>query len=157
MLNNIRSAYILRYVFENIKEIKSLKLAINNKSLQQKLYISLVSYIRYHNQTEIEIIPTDNIGDKEKNIFMNYSNEPKFYHIFFDDKKVDRNYISKNEKVSKIKIYIDMEIESLEKIFEKINCIKEIKFIKYNNPNIKIINRMFLDCKNLSKLRYIQT
>ena len=77
-----------------------------------------------------------------------------FYHIYFDNdkNKIDRNYITKKDKVSKIKVILDMKIESLEILFQNCICIKEIKFIKCNRINITNMSNMFYGCESLNKI-----
>ena len=50
MLKNIKSVYILRNIFSNMKEKRILLLIIYNKRLQFKLEKSLINYKRYSKQ-----------------------------------------------------------------------------------------------------------
>ena len=137
MLNNIKSLYIFKEVIDFIPKRKYLEVFINNKKLQKKLNISIDTYIKYYNQIEIEIIP-----DYENRYEWNFINikeesDKSFYHIYFNesDEEIKRDYINKNEKISKIKIIIDMEEKSLAHLFEDSYHIKKINFIKFNRTN----------------------
>ena len=48
--------------------------------------------------------------------------DPNKYHIYFNNEKkeIKRNYFKENEKPSKIRLIIDMEVKSLQQLF--INC-----------------------------------
>ena len=48
MLKNVKSSYILKYIFYHIDEGQKLRLVIYNKSLQKKLSISLNNYKFFH-------------------------------------------------------------------------------------------------------------
>ena len=67
-------------------------------------------YIKYSNQIEIEIKMTSNLmlsNIDSINRFINVSEKYKpYYHIYFDEGKEEkkRNFITKNEQVSKIKV-----------------------------------------------------
>ena len=72
----------------------------------------------------------------------------KYYHIYLDDSKneIKRNYITKKDKFSKIKIIIDYEIKSLIELFKDCPFIYSINFIKFNRRDITNINNMFSGC-----------
>ena len=158
MVDNIKSIYILKTIIQNLSKRRYLHLIIHNKKLQNKLNISIDNYIKYYNQIEIEIIP-----DKKKMIckeeFIRIRDEidKSFYHIYFNDenKEIERNYLTKDEDVSKIKVLIDMEVKSIEALFSGCYCIKEIKFIKFNRTDFNDFRYMFNDCKYL-KYIYIK-
>ena len=87
MLDNIKSAFILKKVFNYIPKHKFLKLIIHNKNLQKLLNISIDKYITYSNQIEIEIIPDIDLikKDDKNNIykFINIKNDKdnKYFHV----------------------------------------------------------------------------
>ena len=145
MLDNIKSSYILKTIIRNLLKSRYLNLITHNKNLQKKLNITLENYIKYYYQIEIEIIT-----DKDK---IGKENIP-FYHIYFNDgnKEIKRNYFTINEKVSKIKVLIDMDVKSIEGLFEECYCIKEVKFINFNRTDFKNYKSMFYYCLNLKYL-----
>ena len=153
MLDGIKSESILKRIINLISDKMSLKLISYNKKLQKRLRVSLDDYTNYFNKIEIEIIPI-NVLKEGENIFINILNNRAFYHIYFDNNKnkIDRNYITKKDKVSKIKVILDMKIESLEILFQDCICIKEIKFIKCNRINITNMSNMFYGCESLNKI-----
>ena len=153
MLDGIKSESILKRIINLISDKMSLKLISYNKKLQKRLRVSLDDYTNYFNKIEIEIIPI-NVLKEGENIFINILYNRAFYHIYFDNdkNKIDRNYITKKDKVSKIKVILDMKIESLEILFQDCICIKEIKFIKCNRINITNMSNMFYGCESLNKI-----
>ena len=160
MLDNIKSSFILKKVFNHIPNNIFLKLIIHNKNLQKKLNIPIDKYINYSNQIEIEIIPDIDIINKDEtsNIYklINIKNDEdkKYFHIYFDEgkKEVNRNCLNKNDNVSKIKILIDKEIKSIAELFYQCIIIKEIKIIKFNRTDFIDYSKLFNFCKNLINL-----
>ena len=84
LLIKIRSKYILKQIFDKIKENKLLELVRYNKNLQKKLNKDLNDYITLHSKIEIEILPSRYYYGKFIRIPKNY--EP-YYHIYFNDDK----------------------------------------------------------------------
>ena len=54
--------------------------------------------------------------------------------------------------VKKIKIIIDYQIKSFEKLFNKCKCIKKINFIKFNRNDINNMSYIFYGCASLKEL-----
>ena len=146
----------MRKIISYVPKRIYLELLIHNKKLQKKLKISLDTYIKYSNQIEIEIKMITNLT--LRNIEPNFINinekEKSYYHVYFDEgnEEIKRNYIDKNEKVSKIKVLIDMEVTSLWYLFCSCDQVKEIKFIKFNRIDFTDYREMFSQCKNLINL-----
>ena len=153
MLTNIKNNYVFRNILKLVPEKLYLKLFNYNKKLQEKSNVSINTYKKLFNQIEIEIIPINELVN-EKNEFINGYGDRAFYHIYFDNEKkeIKRNYITKQDKISKIKVALDMEIESLSALFQDCICIKEIKFIKFNRIDITDMSNMFDGCKSLTNL-----
>ena len=151
MLDNIKSIYILKTIIQNLSKRKYLHLIIHNKNLQNKLNISIDTYAKYYNQIEIEIIPDKNKRNKNEFIYIMDEEDKSFYHIYFNEEKeeIKRNYFTKDEDISKIKILIDMEVKSIKGLFDECYCIKEIKFIKFNRIDFNNYKSMFYFCLNL--------
>ena len=151
----IRSQYILKRIFQNTAKKPYLGLIKYNKKLQNKLGITNEDYKKY-NQIIIELILNDHIKTNN-NIFINLENKNKyFFHIFFGDSDVEteRNYIDSDDKISKIKIIIDIEIDSLDKLFKNCKCIKEINFKQFNRKNIYDVSEIFCDCECLFNINF---
>ena len=150
-LLNIRSNYILKQIFNNLQKIIKLNLIKYNKTLQKKLNKDINDYKIEYSIIELEIFP---IEDKNCT-FINISNKNKmYYHIYFNNEKeeINRNNITKNENVTKIKIIIDYEVKSLYKLFRHCKFIKKINFKKFNNKDINNMSYMFDGCKSLEDL-----
>ena len=144
-LENIKSKYILKKIFDCIYESKLLNIIRKNKALQKKLDISLNDY-KDKSEIELKIEPIQNIYGK----FINIENkkEKKYFHIFFNENKKEtkRNYIKEKEQVHQIKIIIDYKINSFYNLFKDCDCILSIDFIRFKRNNIKSMNKMFLNC-----------
>ena len=155
MLHKIRNRNFLRILFFKLfTETKYLNILKYNKGLQTKLNLSLENYKKY-NQIKIEVIPIVNLKEKdEENIFINTVENESLYHIYFNEsnEEIERKYIKNNEKISKIIILIDIEVESLRDLFHGCESIKEIKFISFNRKNIIDMGYMFAKCSNLINL-----
>ena len=80
--------------------------------------------------------------------------DEKYYHIYFDDKpeEIKRNYFIKDEKVSKIKVILNYEGDSLSELFGLSLNIKKIKFNKFRNKTIKNMEHMFSGCDSLEEI-----
>ena len=81
---------------------------------------------------EIDNIPSD-ISENIK--FINISKKDEaYYHIYFNDngKEVKKNYFSKEDNISKVKIKIDSKIKSLNSLFQTCSYINKISFIRFN-------------------------
>jgi len=160
MLRKIRSKYITNIIFDYLQLNLRLKIIKYTKKLQNLISIKKSDYKEY-SQIIIDIIPvSDKTILEEKNIFINYiSDDEKMksnYHIYFDNSKKEksRNYFLKKEKISKIKIYIDNNITSLQRLFLGCKNIQEINFINFNRKNITDMNSMFQGCSSLIKINF---
>ena len=105
LLENIKSKYIMKKIFKNLKTIKFLNIIRYNKTIKNRLDITLDDYKKY---TEIEI-KIDTIGYGK---FINRYEDMKNIHIYFNgseenikDKTPD--YATPQQKVKEIKIIID--------------------------------------------------
>ena len=109
---NIKSKYILEFIFGNLHEKKLFSIIKYNKAIKEKLNINK-DYYEDLCKIIIELKPKKESG-KFINIEKNYY---KFYHIFFNnnEKEIKRNYFDKNDKIKKIKIIIDYQVDSLTK------------------------------------------
>ena len=154
-MNEIESLSLLKETFEFISERKYFNMLKYSKDFQNRLNLTKEDYKRYYYMIKIEIIPIENINEK-KGIakFINQSYDKSLYHIYFDDLKdeIDRNCIKTGEKISKIKLKIDMEVNSLKDLFFNCKAIKEIKFTKFDRNDISDMSGMFSWCNNLNKL-----
>ena len=150
IFNNIRSDYILKYIFEFLTEKRSLKIIRYNKELLERLEITINDYKKYKNRIEIKIIPIKELKE-EKNIFININENKILYHIYFNDyrKEEKRNYITPKDKVTKIRIILERGIKSFEELFKDCTCIKSIYFIKYQRNDIINMRKMFYNCSSL--------
>ena len=133
-LINIKSKFILKKIFALIQYSKSLELIRYNKKLQIRLQIELNDYKEYL-KTEIEIIPTCILNDKLINI---KDNDESYFHFYFNDEKEGKKINELNLLcfIHKIKIIIEYEVKTYNRLFIGCDYIKKLKFIKFNRKDI---------------------
>ena len=91
---NLKSNYILKKIFEHIKKNKALGIIKCNKKIQNRLNITIKDYKEYSEiyssiEIEIELIPIE----KERKKFINIRGDESYYHIYFNDDKIEtQNY-----------------------------------------------------------------
>ena len=162
----IKSKYIMNQIMSKLQKKKLLEIIHYNKNIQEKIDININNYKNYsetYSKIEIEIIPLKNYKFlKFYNFyFINIPKQDKsYYHIYFNNNKeeINRNYLTKNDKVDKIKIIIDYQVTSFNNLFNSLKIIKSINFIKFSRNNITSMSDMFRGCTslidlNLSKLK----
>ena len=151
IIDNIKSRYILSKIYNNMTKKKKLKIVKYNKKIQNRLNLSVNDYEEYC-KIEIEIIP---IKDKYGKFINIKKNDKLYYHIYFNDNKeeIKNKYeIKEGDKVKKIKIIIDYQIKSFEKLFFWCGCVESINFKKFYRNNINDMSYMFCGCSSLKKL-----
>ena len=149
---NIKCKYIFEQIFNNIPQRNLLKLIKHNKEIQKLLNIDINHYKEFA-QIELEIIPVEN----ECGEFIHIDNKEneKYYHIYFNNnnlQEIKRNYLIKEDKISKIKIIIDYQIKSFKELFYYCECIESINFTKFNRSDINDMSYMFYKCSSLKEL-----
>ena len=126
-----------------------------NKKMQKIININLDDY-KVFNRTftsiEIEIKPSDIYGK-----FLNVQNKKQegYYHVYFNDslEETKRKYdLNEKDKVSKIKIKIDYQVQSFDKLFFMCDGIEAINFKKFYRNNIKDMSDMFYECTTLKEI-----
>ena len=151
---NVKSKYILEILLDNLEKKKILDILKYNKNISNRINININDYIEYsekYSSIEIEIKPKGNNHGK----FINFKNEDeKYYHIYFNNNKeeIRRNYLNSNEDIKIIKIKIDYQVESFERLFEYCDCIVSIYFKQFFRNNINNMSFMFSDCSSLEEL-----
>ena len=151
MLGGLKSNLILSKIIECLQEKTFLELIRYSKKWQKNTKKSIENYKSY-NDIEIELIPNEKLY--EGDLFINYIDERRFFHIYFNnsDEEIRENYITRKEKISKIKVVLDSKITSLNRLFKDCKCLKEIKFTKFHNKYITGLTGMFEGCTSLIKL-----
>ena len=130
-LENIKSQYIMKKIFDNLSLKNILEFIKYNKSFQKKLNLNIDDYKNY-SKIEIEIIPC--LVNKKYNKFINIEPEDRaYFHIYFDnnikEEEINKYYLDDKNKIKKIKIIIDKEIKSFNGLFFDCNeIIKRNKF-----------------------------
>ena len=125
-----------------------------NNQIKERLNINLVDYKNYSDIIEIDIIPFDNNYGKFINILK--LKEKPYFHIFFNDskKEINRNYLTEDDNVTKVKIRIDKEVKSLVGLFHNCKCVESINFIKFCRNNKTNMKAMFLKCTSLKEINF---
>ncbi len=110
---NVNSKFILEKIFDNLIEIRLLKVIRYNNKLKNILNKDNNDYKKYSNIV-IEVIP-----------YLPYQNGTKGYididygknycHVYFNDdtEEIKRNYFTSLDKLQKIKIVLDYRIQTL--------------------------------------------
>ena len=97
----IKSKYILKQIFESLKQKKLLEIIRYNKAIRCKLSKRKNDYFKEYSKIEIEIIPIEN----HYGTFINFKYDyESYYHIYFNDnetEEIKRYYINENENISK--------------------------------------------------------
>jgi len=156
-LEKMKGQFTLKYIFLYLNPNKQLQLIRYNKRYQEMLNIGINDYEKEYKKIgiEIELNPVKNNPAKFINIPK--KNEP-YFHIFFDDDVresiIKKNFITKNEKIKRVKIVIDDGVKSLAKLFMECKCIKRIHFVKFNIKNINNMSWMFQDCSSLEEILF---
>ena len=153
VFRNLRSNYILKKVFYNLLKKKSLDIIKYNNNIKERINISIKDYKEYseiYSSIEIEIKAVKNKYGE----FINMNENEIYYHIYFNDDKeeIKRNYFNENDNVSKIKIIIDYQVKSFEKLFYNCLSIEYIYFKKFFRNNINDMGDMFYKCSSLKEL-----
>ena len=151
-LDNIKSIYILEGILD-ILEMKILfKMIQHNKKFQKRLGISIDDYKSFSKIVEIEIIPAKNKYGTIINIVNN--EERAYFHIHINNckKEINRTYITKDDNAKTIQIIIDESVKSFNDLFYLCNCIKSIKFKRFNRNDIESMKYMFYGCSSLKEL-----
>ena len=120
-IENIKSKYILQKILNNLETKRKLNLIRFNKDIKKRLDINIYDYKEY-SEIEIEIKLVNNKFGK----FINIKKEDeKYYHIYFDNNKKEKNshYINKDEKIENIKIIIDYKIKSFKNLFLNVGAL----------------------------------
>ena len=153
ILDKIRSKYVKIKIFEYLNQNKLLNIIHYNKKYQKLMNKNLKSYENEFFKIIIEIIPKENMYGSFINIKKNIR---KNVHIYFNDneKEIEGDSFTKEDKVSKIKIIINSKTKSLSKLFYYIGCIKKINYIKLNRDDIKDMSEMFSNCFSLEEINF---
>ena len=156
ILDKLKTDYFLERIFNIMCKKKSLGIMKYNKKLQKKMKINVNDYKAYsqkYSSIEIELKVVEKKYNYDK--FINIPEEKKeYYHIYFNDSnnEIKRNYLMKNEKVKKIKIIIDYQVQSFKYLFFDGHCISSIYFKKFSRNNITDMSWMFGWCSSLKEL-----
>ena len=152
--NFVKSKNILKLIFKYLNTKRKLKILKCCKKMQEKLDVVLNDFKDYSEKFStiiIEIIPSKNKYGK----FINYRDyNSSYFFIYFNDnhKRVDKNYISENDKVIKINILINYHIDSFYELFFCCDCVESINFKQFLRINIRNMSWMFYDCSSLKHL-----
>ena len=155
IFEDLKSDFFLRKLFDYLSEIKKLNIIRYNKKLKQKLYININQYkinSEIYSSIEIEIIP---IPNKIGNFIYIYND--RYFDIYFNDnkkEKIERTYLTRKDKVTKINIKINYLLNGFGDLFRECRCIESIKFKKFYRTNIKDMTRMFYGCSSLQEINF---
>ena len=151
MLKKIKSQFFISKIFDYMKKNKSLEIIKINRSIQKLMKIDLNRYRECSTVIIVELVPLKNAVGKFINI---KEGEEKYFHIFFNDSKIEikKTELKEGDNVSKIKIKIDYQVTSLAQLFQCCNCIQSIRFTNFYRKNITDMSYMFYECTSLIDL-----
>ena len=155
-IGNIKSDYFLQRVFTCFKKVKFLEIIKYNKKLQKRLNLNFQDYkdqCQLYTPIDIEI----KVYNAANSRFINIPEEnKKYFHIYFDNsnEEIERNYLKQNEKVEIIKIRIDPQITSFNKLFDDCTIAYSIYFKKFYRINITDMSVMFYKCESLKEINF---
>ena len=114
---DIKSKYLIIKIFDQLKPQIFFRIIKYNKKIKNKLDIKIEEFLGI----EIELIPKENTCGQ----FIQKNN--KYFHIYFNDEneEIKRNCLTKDDKVNKIRIIIDNNVDS----FEKFNFFNEVQLL----------------------------
>ena len=152
-LNNLKCDFFLTKLFDIPQKKTSLEIIKNNKKIQQKLNLSINDYKKFSEEfssIEVELTLAKDIYGEF--IHIKNKDDEKYFHIYFNNntnEEIKRTYLNEKENITNIKIVINHQIKSFEKLFCKCKCIKHISFPKFCRTNITSISDMFFECYSL--------
>ena len=134
-LDNIKNKYILKRIINIINKKKVAKIIKYNKRIQNRLNINYIEFAKLFSQIELEIVPNNNYG---KFINIRHEDEKPYFHVYFNDEEqeLQRYDITEEDKVKKIRIKIDYQIDSFSFLFHECKNIKSIEFKQFNEKEI---------------------
>ena len=150
IFNNIKSKFIIKIIFKNIKKEKYYNIIRYNQKIQNRLNIGLIDYKKLSQKNNcIEIyFSKETVINKDTFNFIWNSN---CYHFYNDDEELDFN--SKNNiTVSRINLSIDFEVKSLIGLFKDQIFISKINLSKFKIKDIVDTSDMFANCSSLKEL-----
>ena len=151
-LQNIKSKYILKLIFDNFEQKKVFKLINYNKGIQNRMEIGLKDYkFEFIYTIKIEIYPENTYA---KGTFINYISDKDKYHIYFGEETKERkiNFFSLENPATKVKIILKFKDTSLKGLFKDCECIQKINFIKFDRTDIIDMSYMFYGCSSLKEV-----
>ena len=151
--NSIKNINVFKEIIYNLPKKTFLQLIKYNKRTKYKLDIDISDYKDFSeifSQIEVEI---KCVKGKYGNFINIPKNTAKYYHIYFNNDKQEkkRNYITQNDKITKIKIVLDYQVSFFE-LFKNCTCIESINFIKFYRANIINMSFLFNGCSSLKEL-----
>ena len=153
LFHKISSINIFKKIFNILEKGKTYEIIRYNKNFQSKLKITVNDYKELSQLISpiiLEIKPAEN---KYGKLFNNNENEA-YFHMYFDNDEEEKegNELTEEDKVSKIKLVIDHQVESFNKLFEDVKCVESIKFLKFTRININDMRSMFWQCSSLKEI-----
>ena len=170
-IESLKNDFFLQKLYDITPKKKKLEIVKYNKKVQNRLNLGIKDYKEYsetYSSIEIEII----LAKGKDDIFLNIDeNDDLYYHIYFNDNKEeiknkDRKehyrkeygetkheyYITEEDKITKIKIILDYQVKSFQRLFSDCKCIESINFKKFYRNNITDMGNMFAGCSSLKEL-----
>ena len=80
----------------------------------------------------------------------------QYFHIYFEGQEgeINRDYLTNNDNVKKIKVVIDYPVTSLEYLFFECQVIESVNFINFSRDNITNMKGLFYGCRQLKEVNF---
>ena len=141
----IKSDFIKRKILSKLQNEKKMEIIRYCKKIQAMIGLSISNYKKFNKKIKIEIEYENYVNEENNNYIYCYSlNKGKKFSEFFSNDKIYK----------KIKILIENDVESFEKLFAGCGSIKKINFIRFNRTDIKNMKKMFSECLLLEKINF---
>ena len=156
-IEDIKSKCVIKKVFANLSKKNLFEIVKYNNKIKTRIDININNYKEFrekYSTIEIEVIPVQNEYYRPGEFINIEDGKQLYFHIYFNDNKdeIKRNYITKEDKISKINIIIDYQIDSFKCLFFKCKCIESIYFKKFYRNNITNMCNMFYGCTSLKEI-----
>ena len=148
-LDDLHSNFILKKILNNLDKRICAQLIRYNNNIKRKANITIENYhklYKIYSKIEVEIIPSCCPFTSENLITMNY--DKSYYHIYYNDEKIEAKFSYIRNKNRKVRIVIDTEFSSFKGLFK--NCrIQKLKFLSFKRIDVTDMSEMFSGCDDL--------
>ena len=153
--NNIKNKYLIQEIINYLDKKRALKIINYNKKIQNRLDTNIENYKNFsaiYTNIELEMIPIKN----KFGTFDCFKNKSEYIHIYFNNNKeeINKDKLAMDDKINIIKVIIDYQVKSFNKLFESCDFIESITFTRFYRNNITDMSYMFYKCSSLKNINF---